>query len=170
MSFANPEEIVKNIGLEQGMTVVDFGAGSGHYIIPAAKLVGEKGKVYAVDVQKDLLSAIKSNAEKNNFSNVEIIWADLEKLESTRLADNSVDVLIISNILFQVEDKEAITREASRILKKKGRAAVIEWNELKGERQVKKTDCVKLFTDSGFSKEKELEAGDGHYGILFIKT
>jgi hypothetical protein len=45
----------------------------------------------------------------------------------------------------------------------------MEWNELKGDRQVKKEDCVKLFTDAGFEKEKEFSAGDSHYGILFVK-
>ena len=151
------------------MTVVDFGAGSGHYINPAAKLVGENGRVYAVDVQKDLLAAIKSNAEKNGFKNVEIIWTDLEKIESTRLADNSVDKIIISNILFQLEDKETVAREAMRVLKKGGDAAIIEWNELKGGRQLSKTDCEKIFKETGFNKEKEFEAGDSHYGIIFHK-
>ncbi|MFA4890530.1 MAG: methyltransferase domain-containing protein [Candidatus Paceibacterota bacterium] len=167
--FVKPEEIVKNIGLEQGMTVVDFGAGSGHYIIPAAKLVGEKGRVYAVDIQKDLLAAIKSNAERGGFRNVEIIWTDLEKIESTRLVDNSVDKIIVSNILFQVEDKRTVVREAMRILKKGGDAAVIEWNELKGGRQLDKAACEKIFKEAGFEKEKKFDAGDKHYGIIFHK-
>ena len=167
--FIKPEEIVKNIGLEQGMTVIDFGAGSGHYIIPAAKLVGENGRVYAVDIQKDLLATIKSNAEREGFRNVEIIWTDVEKLESTRLADNSVDKVIISNILFQLEDKGTVAREAMRILKKGGGAVIIEWNELKDERQLDKIACEKIFLEAGFKKEKEFDAGDKHYGIIFHK-
>lgn len=169
MSFIKPEEIVKSIGLEQGMTVVDFGAGSGHYINPVAKLVGESGRVYAIDVQKDLLAAIKSNAEKSGFKNVEIIWADLEKTESTRLADNSIDKAIISNILFQLEDKGAIAREAMRVLKKGGDAIIIEWIELKNGRRLDKTDCAKIFMSAGLEKEKEFDAGDNHYGIIFHK-
>lgn len=167
MSFVKPEEIVKNIGLEQGMTVVDFGAGSGHYALAAAKLVGEKGRVYAIDIQKDLLAKIKSEAEKRGLSNLEIIWTDVEKLESTRLADNSVDEAIISNILFQLEDKGAIAREAMRILKKGGDASVIviEWNDGRFDKSV----CEKIFKEAGFNKEKEFEAGDKHYGIIFHK-
>jgi ubiquinone/menaquinone biosynthesis C-methylase UbiE len=165
--FVKPEEIAKNIGLEQGMTVVDFGAGSGHYALAVAKLVGEKGKVYVIDIQKDLLAAIKSEAGRRDFSNVEIIWADIEKIESTRLADNSVDKVIISNVLFQLEDKETVAREAMRILKKGRDAAVIviEWND----GRMDKTLCEKIFTEVGFKKEKDLEVGDKHYGIIFHK-
>lgn len=169
MSFIKPEEIVKNIGLEQGMTVVDFGAGTGHYALAAAKLVGESGRVYAVDVQKDLLAKIKSEAEKSGLSNLEIIWTDIEKLESTRLADNSVDKTIISNVLFQLEVKETIAREAMRILKKGGDAVVIEWSKLPGGKEASKNDCVKIFNGAGFHKEKEFDAGDSHYGIIFHK-
>ena len=167
MSFIKPEEIVKNIGLEQGMTVVDFGAGSGHYALAAAKLVGEKGRVYAVDVQKDLLTAIKSEAEKRGLLNLEIIWTDVEKLESTRLADNSINKAIISNILFQLEEKETIAREAMRILKKGGDATVIviEWSDGRLDKSV----CEKIFKEVGFEKEKEFDAGDKHYGIIFHK-
>lgn len=169
MSFVKPEEIVKSIGLEQGMAIVDFGAGSGHYALAAAKLVGENGRVYAVDVQKDLLATIRSEAAKRELSNLEIIWTDLEKPESTRLADDSIDKAIISNILFQLEDKGAVVREAMRVLKKGGNAVVIEWIELKSGKQLGKDDCVKIFMSAGFEKEKEFEAGDNHYGIIFHK-
>jgi ubiquinone/menaquinone biosynthesis C-methylase UbiE len=175
MAFIKPEEIAKNIGLEQGMTVADFGAGSGHYVIPMAKLVGSSGRVYAIDVQKDLLKAIKANTAANNLLNVEIIWSDLETPEASRLENNSIDAVMISNILFQVEKKEQIVKESFRILKNEGIAVVIDWIDSFGglgpkkENVIKKEDCIKLFADMGFEIKKEIPAGENHYGIIFIK-
>ncbi len=167
---------MKNIGLEQSMIIADFGAGSGHYVIPMAKLVGSSGKVYAIDVQKDLLMAIKSNAEENNFLNVEIVWSDLEaSAEPSRLENNSVDAVLLSNILFQLENKETAVKECFRILKNKGMAVVIDWSGSFGglgpkkESVIKKEDCVKLFADNGFKIKKEIPAGENHYGLIFEK-
>ncbi|MEW5908050.1 MAG: methyltransferase domain-containing protein [Patescibacteria group bacterium] len=173
--FVRPKQIIHTIGIEPGMVVADFGSGSGHYIIPVAKIVGIYGVVYAIDVQKDLLSAIKSNAELNNLNNVRIIWGDLEKEKGSHLADQSVNVVIISNILFQVEDKEAIAKEAFRVLKDGGRAFIIEWDEKflrigpPKEQRIKKEDCLELFEKIGFEKIEDVNVGENHYGIIFIK-
>lgn len=173
--FVKPEEVIKNIGLEPGMVVADFGAGSGHYSIAAAKIVRKTGKVYSIDIQKELLNAIKSTAAINNLSNIEIIWSDLEIPEGSRLASGSVDVVIISNILFQVGNKEAVAKEAYRIAKDDGKTAVIEWSAESGktgpplESRISKSDCLDLFAKNGFNPEKEFIAGENHYGLLFKK-
>lgn len=174
MAFVKPEEVIKKIGIEPGMVVADFGAGSGHYSIAAAKIVRNTGKVYSIDIQKDLLAAIKSAAVLNNLSNIEIVWSDLETPEGSRLADNSANAVIISNILFQV-NKEAILKEASRILKNDGKIAVIEWDKKNGkmgppaERRVSKEECLEIFRNAHFKLAKEFIAGENHYGLLFEK-
>jgi len=161
--------------LEPGMVVADFGCGSGHYTIAAAKRVGEKGRVYALDIQKDLLQAMKSTVELNNLKNIEIIWADLDLSQGSRLADNSVDFVIISNILFQAENRQQITKEALRILKDGGGVAVIEWDREGGktgpllEKRVAKEEARNIFLEQGFKLEKEFQPGDNHYGLIFKK-
>ena len=161
--------------LEPGMTVADFGCGSGHYTIAAAKRVGEKGRVYALDIQKDLLQAVKSAAEFNNLKNIEITWADLDLPQGSRLADNFVDFIIISNILFQAEKREQIAKEALRILKDKGKVAVIEWEREGGktgpllEKRISKEEARNVFLEQGFKLEKEFQPGDNHYGLIFKK-
>lgn len=156
--------------------VADFGCGSGHYTIAAAKCVGEKGRVYALDIQKDLLQAVKSTAELNNLKNIEIIWADLDLPQGSRLADNSVDFVIISNILFQSEKREQIVKEALRILKNRGGAAVIEWEKEAGktgptqEHRISKEESQTIFLQAGFKIEKEFQPGENHYGLIFRKS
>lgn len=175
MAFVRPEEVVKNFGLEPGMTVADFGCGSGYYSLAAAKMIGDHGKVFAIDVQKELLESVKSNARLNNLNNIEFIWADLEIPEGSHLAPDSVDLVIISNILFQAEDQTAVAKEAFRVLKNKGRLAVMEWSESFGglgprpENVVKKDKCEKIFIEQGFILDKEFEPGEHHYGLIFAK-
>ena len=176
MAFVRPEEVVKSFELEPGMVVADFGCGSGHYTIPAAKRVGERGRIYALDVQKDLLQAVKSTAELNNLKNIEIIWADLDLPQGSRLADNSIDFVIISNILFQAEKREQIAKEAFRILKNNGKVTVIEWEKTEektgpaSEQRVAKEEARNIFLEQGFKLEKEFQPGDNHYGLIFRKS
>lgn len=174
--FARPEEIVKKyFDLQPGMIVADFGAGSGHYTLAAAKIAGDSGKVYAIDVQKDLLERIKSHSEEEGLKNVEIIWADLDKPDGSGLSEESVDFVIISNLLFQVEDKNAAAKEAFRVLKKGGRAAVIDWSDSFGgtgphsEKVFSKQECEKIFLETRFVLDDEFEAGEHHYGFIFKK-
>lgn len=175
MAFVRPEEVVKNFGLEPGMVVADFGCGSGHYTIAAAKIVSKNGTVYAIDVQKEMLQAVKSRAEINNLKNIEIIWADLEAPEGSHLASGSLDFVIISNILFQAENHGQIAKEAFRVLKNEGRVAMIEWLESFGglgprpEDIVSRDNCKKIFTEEGFILDKEFDPGEHHYEIIFHK-
>ncbi len=180
MAFINPDDVVKNLGLEPGMVVADFGCGSGHYTTAAAKIVGRPGAVYAIDVQKDLLASVKSRAEINNLQNIEIVWADLEKPEGSHLAGGSVDMVIISNILFQVEDRSVLIKEAFRILKNRGRTTAIEWEPVPAEgrvskigpqpeKRLSKEEVRDIFIKEGFKIEREFQPGESHYGIIFIK-
>lgn len=177
MPFTNPKKNVENFGIQPGFSVVDLGAGSGMYTIPAAKLVGEGGRVYAVDIQKELLSNIKKEASKENLFNVEVIWGDVEKNGGTRLSDNSIDIAIASNILFQLEDKETFLREIKRILKPgKGKVCVIDWSDSFGGLGPPLKDvvsfemCKDMFLRSGFELNRTLsDVGAHHYGLIFTK-
>src|SRR3989344_9329532 len=100
MAFTDPEKIVAELHLREGMSVADFGAGTGHHAIEAGKRVGEKGRVYAIEVQKDLLSNIKTAAKEAKLANIEVIWGDIETPHGTKIADNSIDAVAITNVFF----------------------------------------------------------------------
>jgi len=112
--FTDPEKNLEQFDLQKGMRVADFGSGSGFYATTAARLVGDKGKVFAVDIQKDLLTRLKKDAAAKKLLNIEIIWGDLEKAGGAKLKDGSVDRAIISNLLFQIGEKENLVKEAAR--------------------------------------------------------
>ena len=83
--FSDPRDNVKQFSLGPGNFVADFGAGSGFYTLAASDAVGPDGKVYAIDVQKDLLLKIKNLANSQHKRNVDVIWADLEHVGGTKL-------------------------------------------------------------------------------------
>ncbi|HCI04447.1 TPA: hypothetical protein DEW47_00490 [Patescibacteria group bacterium] len=174
--FLRPTEIVEKFKLSSGMVVADFGSGSGHYALAAAKELRGTGTVYAIDVQKDLLAAIKTEAESKHLNNLEIIWGDVENDKGSRLADESVDFVIISNLLFQAQDKAAIARETKRVLKIGGMAAIIDWSDSFGgtgptpNMVVPKSKAEEIFITEDFKLEKEFDAGTHHYGMIFKKN
>lgn len=171
--FAHPHRNIDVLGIRPGQTVVDFGAGSGAYVFAIAEQLKGMGHVYAIDVQQDLLRRIKTEAHKRGYKNIETVWNDLEKPNGSMIADKHADLVLISNLLFQVEAKEAVIAEARRILNPTGTLAVIDWSDSFGgmgpikKDIVKKERAVELAERGGFEIIGEFEAGAHHYGLLF---
>lgn len=175
VAFSNPKSNLEQFGLQKGHIVADLGAGSGFYSIEAAKLVAPGGKVYAVDIQKDLLARLKAEAIRMKVYGIEVMSGDLEALGGSRLREGAVDRVIISNILFQIENKKNLAAEIKRILKPGGLVLVIDWTASFGhmgphpDQVLYKDACMKLFREAGFTYVREIEAGDQHYGMIFRK-
>lgn len=174
--FSDPTKNIEQFGLKLGQYVADFGSGSGHYVIACAKIVGEAGHVYAIDIQKDLLGKVKNEALKFGLSNIDIVWGDLEKHNGSKLREGSVDAVIISNLMFQLVDKKPIAIEAFRIMKSNGKLLLIDWAESFGgigphrDTVFTHEQAVSVFTEAGFIVDKEIDAGAHHYGIVFAKA
>ncbi len=172
--FSDPVKNLKAFDLREDMVVADLGAGSGFYALPAASMV-PKGKVYAVDIQRDFLTTIRNRAVETHLDNLEILWGDVEKLGGTKLGDSVVDAVIASSILFQVEDKEKFIQEARRILKPSGKLLLIDWSDSSSgigagfKKIVPKGEARALFEQGGFSWSRDIPAGEHHYGMIFSK-
>lgn len=170
--FAHPKRNVAVLGLQSGMKVADFGAGSGAYVLAIAERLEGSGRVYAIDVQRDLLRRISSEATQRGYKNVEIIWADLEVPRASKLADRSIDLVLISNMLFQVPDKSLVLREAYRIVKGIGHVVLIDWSESFGgmgpmkDDVVSKEKALQLAEAAGLRLVREFAAGAHHYGLM----
>ena len=131
-SFLEPDRIVKEFGIQEGARIADFGSGHGYYTIPLARAVGPDGKIYAIDIQKNSLDIIRAKARLEHLLNVELIWGDLEEPEGSKIKESSLDLVIISNILFQSDQKQNILKEAARILKNGATLAIIIYRILGG--------------------------------------
>src|ERR1035437_2169234 len=170
--FTDPLKNLKALGLREDDIVADLGAGTGYYTLAAGAIV-TRGKVYAVELQKDFLETIKNKIKEAYLGNVEIIWGNVEKIGGTKIGDSVVDVVIASNILFQVEDKDKFIEEIKRILKPKGRVLLIDWSEasIMGTTAIiPKNKAREMFEKKGFVLGREIDAGDHHYGMILRKS
>src|SRR3989338_3326259 len=118
--FAHPARNVAAFPIAAGDIVADFGAGSGAYTFEIAKALEGGGKVYAIDVQSELLRRIRNEAHAKGLSNVETVWGDISRPHGTKIGNNIVDVVLVSNVLFQLEHPKAAFDEARRLLKLQG--------------------------------------------------
>ena len=167
--FSDPLKNLKAIPVHEHHIVVDLGAGTGYYSVAAGKLAS-LGKVYAVDIAKDYLHTIQNKAKEAHLQNVEIIWGDVEKKNGTKLKDGLADVVIASNILFQVEDKKSFIEEIKRILKPKGKVLLVDWNSdsplMGGRHVVGKSKAEAMFIDMVLKLQRENNTGEHHYGTI----
>lgn len=176
MAFASPQDNLRELGLQPGMDVADLGAGPGHYALAAGKIVGEAGHVCAVEIQKDLVAKVKTEADESGLSHVDVIWSDLEKPEGSTLKDESVDAVILSNILFQISDKETVISEAYRILRPQGKLLVIDWSDSHDglgppeDHLVDSQSVTELSKSIGFIVSSDVSVGPHHWGVIFQKS
>ncbi|OHA79421.1 MAG: hypothetical protein A2747_03265 [Candidatus Yonathbacteria bacterium RIFCSPHIGHO2_01_FULL_44_41] len=175
-AFTNPEDNIKALGIYEGMVIADLGAGIGAYTIPLAEKVGETGRVYAVEVQKDLLTNIKNEAVARGLKNVELLWGDIEHVGGTKIKDGAVDVVVISNVLFLAEDRLGLLREAKRILKTGGKLLLVDWSDSfnnlgPSPRMIITKDVARTMCEAeGFVLKNEVPVGAHHYGFIMLKS
>ncbi len=178
-SFLHPERIIGLLAnlsfLQKGSIIADFGAGHGYFTIPLGRATGPDGRVYAVDIQKAGLTVIRTKARLEHLLQIEPVWADLDRPNGSQLKEQSVDLVLMANVLFQSEKKTHILQEAYRVLKAGGRAFVIEWKPNESSfgppvhLRVSAETIQKDAHHTGFAFEREIPVGSHHYGIMFKK-
>ncbi len=175
--LTDPVLILEKLEISQGFAVADFGCGSGYYTLPLAKLVGGQGKVFAIDVLESSLESVKSKTEIEGFLNIETIRANIENAKGSGLKAQSIDLVLMANLLYQAEKRPNIFKEAKRVLKKAGKLAIIEWNPDVKEKPLgpnykikfDKETVLKEAESEGLKFEKEIEIDKYRYGLLFCK-
>jgi len=174
--FVNPETVVSHFHIREGDVVADFGAGSGFYVEALARLVGQTGKVYACEIQRELVEKIGVLIRSKGLFAVDPLWCDMEKEGGVKIADGTVDVALMINTLFQVEHKKNALSEVSRTLRSGGKFFLVDWSESFGGLGPQPNDVVTraeaqaLVESVGFVYERAFDAGDHHYGLAFRKA
>ncbi|NBG86985.1 class I SAM-dependent methyltransferase [Isachenkonia alkalipeptolytica] len=125
-----PEKILEKAGLGQGETLIDVGCGVGYFSIPGAKKVGAKGKVYALDTSSEMTAFLTSEIKKACIENIEVLKSQEYGFP---VEDSQGDMLLMSMVLHEVEDKKRFLQEARRTLKNRGRILIIEWEKKETE-------------------------------------
>ncbi len=172
MTFVVPNKILNQLGLRENMTAADFGCGSGGWVIPLAVLL-EKGRVFAVDLQEDVLSSLAGRVKQEGIFNIKTILANMEN-GVPEIKSFSCGLVLMTNLLFQVDEKVVVFKEANRVLDKGGKLLVVDWklDSVLGpkEGKVSADEVKRIAQETGFRLEKEINAGDYHYALVFTKA
>ncbi|MEK6873952.1 MAG: methyltransferase domain-containing protein [Nanoarchaeota archaeon] len=171
--FFSPSHILKKMRINNKIKdIVDFGCGYGTFTIPTARMVS--GKVYAIDIEPEMVKKTKRKVRKNRLSNVETILHDFVS-NGSGLKDKSVDYVMLFNIL-HTDKPERLLREAYRILRNGGKLGIIHWNydstTPRGppmEIRPKPEQCIGWATNSGFNSPIKYDLKPYHYGIIMEK-
>ena len=174
-ALIDPFNALEKAGIREEMRVADFGVGTvGHFLFPAAQLVGPKGHVYGVDVLQSVLQANQSRIKLAGADNVELVWGDFERVGGSRLPDSSMDMVVMVNVLHAVNKPTAL-QEAKRVLATGGLLLVIEWKAagtLIGpapEKRISKDEAAAAGGQVGFLVLKVFAAGPSLSGLV-LKT
>jgi len=108
--------VLKEVGIKPGDHVLDYGCGPGSYIVPLAELVGESGKIYALDIHPLAIQRVQRIASKKRLTNVETILSNCK----TGLPDNSIDVVLLYDTFHDLSNPDEVLEELHRVLKPDG--------------------------------------------------
>jgi ubiquinone/menaquinone biosynthesis C-methylase UbiE len=174
-SFFNPVFILSQLQFDNTVSnAVEFGSGYGTFTIPAAKII--TGNLYAFDIDPFMIERLKLRVRKENISNVKIREIDFVK-EGTKIKDNSVDYVMLFNIL-HAEDPVSMLKEAYRILKPGAKVGVIHWiyseSTPRGpslDIRPKPEQCIQWLEAAGFKLGSDIiSLPPYHYGLIGIKN
>ena len=173
----NPFKLLERVGIREGQFVADLGCGSlGHFVFPAAQLVGGKGKVFAVDIQRSVLDHIEKLAKEQQFWNVQPIWSDIDVYRATHIEPATLDLTLLINNLFLSQNRDHLVKEMARLTRPGGRIVVVEWKASKSpigpptENRIDVEVAKKMLKTPLFELYDEFEAGPYHYGLIYLRT
>ena len=121
-----PSKAIAALNIRAGQVIADIGAGSGYYSVRLAKAVGPTGRVYATDIQPEMLALLKTKVERDALTNIELV---LGGETDTRLPDNSIDLAIMVDVYHELSQPQAFLKSMRRALKKDGRLVLVEFRK-----------------------------------------
>ena len=171
----NPETILKFAGATKGMTMADLGSGPGFFTIPMAQITGEKGLVYAVDSNQNMLDSLKENLARSKV-NPKVIKIVNSDVCHTGISKESVDLVIFANVLHEVADRKAFFGEVKRISKVTAIIVDVDWKKIQTEHgpplesRLSENEAKQILSESGFAVIKQTDAGPYHYELICKPT
>ena len=167
-----PELLLDALQIPRGATVVDLGAGAGYFTWRLAQRVGSHGKVFAVDVQRQMLDLIAEETRKRSLMNVELV---LGAERDPRLPEAAADLVLIANSYHEFSDPEAIMAAVLRCLKPDGRAAIIEYSKensrvpVAGPHKMSFAEIRSEIEAMGFQLNRILDFLPMQHGLIFTR-
>jgi len=166
-------DVIRALAIRPGMHVADVGAGTGYFAVPIARAVGVGGKVYAVDLQLEMLNKLREKlTEPDAPHNIELVRGEAS---GTTLPSRSVDVVFLANVWHEVEDPAAALQEAARILTPGGSLVLLDWRSdtspppgPPADHRLPAADVLQSLLENGWTTDGP--AHIGHYSYFIGAT
>jgi ubiquinone/menaquinone biosynthesis C-methylase UbiE len=173
-AYLNAERVLQETGLKSGDKFLDVGCGEGYFSIAASKIVGNKGKVYALDSYEKSIAVLKEQIHRDNIRNIEAIVADVTR--KMPLPDATVDMCLMANVVHGFlanGEVPSVMAETARVMKAGSTLAVVEFQKIAGPPgppisiRMTPEELDGLISGYGFEKNKVVEVGPFHYAAMF---
>ncbi|AEG61397.1 class I SAM-dependent methyltransferase [Desulforamulus ruminis] len=168
-----PVETLQKFGLQPGDVVADIGCGIGYFTIPAAKMVGEEGKVFALDISEEMLMEVKNRSAVEGIGNLELLKVEENQFS---LASDSTTFVFLAFVLHEVPELKAYLLQVIRILKSGGRIAIIEWQKRDMpmgppvKHRLAQEDLIHILGELGLQSIQDIHLSDSFYGLVAQKA
>jgi ubiquinone/menaquinone biosynthesis C-methylase UbiE len=170
--WRKPETTLKAVGLRSGMVFMDIGCGDGFFTLPAARLVGKKGAVYAVDTDAAAVEKLKDKAAEKGLAN---ITAKVGAAEETIFCTECADIVFYSRVLHDFKGPAKVLRNAKAMLKPAGKLVNLDWKKKPTmfgppvHIRFSEEQAADLIKAAGFTIESIKSAGRNFYIVTATK-
>lgn len=167
----NTSLLLKNLGLTPGMNIADIGAGSGYYSTRLSKLIGN-GKVYAVDVEPEMLEYLNNRIKKEKYSNIITV---LGTETSISLPNESLDMILLVDVYHEFSYPKEMGSTMYRLLKPNGKIVLVEFRSednsvpIKTIHKMSEKQAIKEFKEVGFQMEKNISNLPWQHCMIYTK-
>lgn len=164
----SPEKTLRSLGIVPQMVVADIGCGTGFFTIPLAVLVGSRGWVFAVDISRGMMLDIKKRIKNEGLKNVKTV---LSHENNIPLPSKVLDYCLLVSVVHELENKILFFKELKRLLKKDGKAGIIEWKKKSSplgpplRERISPAAMRQMLAENGFAVKKTFSLGAYNYAV-----
>jgi ubiquinone/menaquinone biosynthesis C-methylase UbiE len=172
-TWQDPESTLRDVGLRSHLTFVDIGCGDGFFALPASRIIGETGKVYALDENPDAIARLKQKAKMEGIGNLD---ARIGKAEEIVLCEGCADIVFFGIVLHDFEDPAKVLENSKKMLKPTGRLVNLDWKKSPTrvgpplQIRFSEEEAIHLIESAGFRIETYRESGPYHYVIVALNS
>ena len=171
--YQKPHEVLKALAIKPGEVIADIGAGSGYFTFRLAHHVGDKGRVYAVDISPDMIRHLNRRIRELKATNVTAILADAD---DPLLADASIDRFFFSDSWHHIENQSKYLSLIKKMLKPGGEIIMIDFHKKElpvgppMQMKIAREDLIRQMESNGFRLTKEHTFLPYQYFLVFVPT
>jgi ubiquinone/menaquinone biosynthesis C-methylase UbiE len=165
-----PSKAIAALNIRPGQVVADIGAGSGYYSVRLARAVGPTGRVYATDIQPEMLTLLKKKVDADKFANIELV---LGTETDTRLPDGAIDLAVMVDVYHELSQPQAFLKSVGRALKKDGRLVLIEFRKedprvpIRDEHKMSIAEARQELEAEGFTFDRVIDVLPWQHILIF---